>query len=101
MSSVRVLVGTRKGAFVYRGDNARKSWQLEGPHFLGNIVNHPQYIPGSNPGTGLGINDVAGFNTITGGYLNYLTPGNANFNNPKSVFASNARTMAIIAKFTF
>jgi hypothetical protein len=44
---------------------------------------------------------VAGFNTVTGGYLHYLTPGNANFNNPKSVFASNARTMAIIAKFTF
>ena len=50
-----------------------------------NILNHPQYIPGSNPGQGLGVNDVTSF--ITGpnstSYLNYLTPGNAIFNNPK------------------
>lgn len=37
---VVVLVGTRKGAFVLRGDAARRQWKLEGPHFLGNIVNH-------------------------------------------------------------
>jgi hypothetical protein len=66
-----------------------------------NILNHPQYIPGSNPGTGLGVNDVNSFPTTAAGYLNYLTPGNANFNNPKSVFASNARTIAIIGKITF
>ena len=35
-----LLVGTRKGAFIYRCDAARKAWQLDGPHFLGNIVNH-------------------------------------------------------------
>ncbi|MFL6582033.1 MAG: sialidase family protein, partial [Burkholderiales bacterium] len=38
--AVTLLVGTRKGAFIYRGDQARKSWQLEGPYYLGNIVNH-------------------------------------------------------------
>jgi hypothetical protein len=68
-----------------------------------NILNHPQYIPGSNPGQGLGVNDVTSF--ITGpnstSYLNYLTPGNAIFNNPKAVFASNARTIGLVAKFTF
>ena len=37
---VTLLVGTRKGAFIYRGDTARKKWRLEGPHYLGNIVNH-------------------------------------------------------------
>ena len=37
---VMVLVGTRKGAFIYRSDAARKKWRVEGPHFLGNIVNH-------------------------------------------------------------
>ena len=37
---VSLLVGTRKGAFIYRGDAARTSWHLEGPHYLGNIVNH-------------------------------------------------------------
>jgi len=33
--------------------------------------------------------------------LNYLTPGNAAFNNPKGVFASNSRSIALVAKFTF
>jgi hypothetical protein len=68
-----------------------------------NLLNHPQYIPGSNPGQGLGVNDVTSF--LTGpnstSYLNYLTPGNAIFNNPKAVFASNARTIGLVAKFTF
>lgn len=68
-----------------------------------NLLNHPQYIPGSNPGQGLGVNDVTSF--VTGpnstSYLNYLTPGNAIFNNPKAVFASNARTIALVARFTF
>ncbi|MCC7081081.1 MAG: glycosyl hydrolase [Burkholderiales bacterium] len=35
-----VLVATRKGAWLYRGDAARASWQVDGPHFLGHIVNH-------------------------------------------------------------
>jgi hypothetical protein len=66
-----------------------------------NLFNHPQYIPGSNPGSGLGVNDVNSFDTTTGGYLNYLTPGNAAFNHPKTVFASNARSISIVGKFTF
>lgn len=37
---VSLLVATRKGAFIYRGDEARKSWRVEGPHFLGSIINH-------------------------------------------------------------
>lgn len=40
LASVTLLVGTRKGAFIFRSDAAQKSWQLDGPHFLGNIVNH-------------------------------------------------------------
>jgi len=35
-----LLLGTRKGAFKYRSDAARRKWRVEGPHFLGNIVNH-------------------------------------------------------------
>ncbi len=31
--SVVVLVGTRKGAFVFRSDARRKSWTVAGPHF--------------------------------------------------------------------
>lgn len=35
-----VLVATRKGAWILHGDATRKSWRLDGPHFLGQIVNH-------------------------------------------------------------
>jgi hypothetical protein len=66
-----------------------------------NLFNHPQYIPGSNPGQGLGVNDVTAFVTSGSNYLNYLTPGNAIFNNPKAVFASNARSIALVGKITF
>jgi len=66
-----------------------------------NIVNHAQYIPGSNPGQGLGVNDITSFNTFGSSYQSFVTPGNANFNNPKSVFASNARSVALVGKFSF
>lgn len=35
-----LLVATRKGAWLYYGDAARKTWRVEGPHFLGQIINH-------------------------------------------------------------
>ncbi|MFZ1748197.1 MAG: exo-alpha-sialidase [Nitrospirales bacterium] len=35
MSGVRVLVGTRKGAFVLTSDGKRKQWDVHGPHFGG------------------------------------------------------------------
>ena len=35
MSGVRVLVGTRKGAFVLTSDGKRRSWEVSGPHFGG------------------------------------------------------------------
>ncbi|MGH6643812.1 MAG: hypothetical protein ACRED3_14065 [Bradyrhizobium sp.] len=35
-----VLVATRKGAWLFRGDAARRKWEADGPHFLGHIVNH-------------------------------------------------------------
>src|SRR5262245_7971691 len=37
---VLVLVATRKGAWLYHGDRARKTWRADGPHFLGHIINH-------------------------------------------------------------
>jgi photosystem II stability/assembly factor-like uncharacterized protein len=37
---VLVLVATRKGAWLYHGQDARRSWRVDGPHFLGHIVNH-------------------------------------------------------------
>jgi hypothetical protein len=35
MSGVRVLVGTRKGAFVLTSDGKRERWDVSGPHFAG------------------------------------------------------------------
>ena len=35
-----VLVATRKGAWLFHGDGARKKWRADGPHFLGHIINH-------------------------------------------------------------
>jgi len=35
MSGVRVLVGTRKGAFVLTADGKRDSWKVDGPFFAG------------------------------------------------------------------
>ena len=35
-----VLVGTRKGAWFYRSNADRREWVTDGPHFLGEIVNH-------------------------------------------------------------
>ena len=35
MSMVRVLVGTRKGAFILTSDGKRKDWKVDGPHFAG------------------------------------------------------------------
>jgi photosystem II stability/assembly factor-like uncharacterized protein len=35
-----LMVGTRKGAFLYHADASRKEWRLDGPHYLGCIVHH-------------------------------------------------------------
>src|SRR5215469_12772799 len=45
MSRVRVLVGTRKGAFVLISDGTRKSWEVSGPHFGGWEIYHMKASP--------------------------------------------------------
>src|ERR1700730_17952935 len=35
MSTVRLLVGTRKGAFILTSDGKREKWDVSGPHFAG------------------------------------------------------------------
>ncbi len=40
MSKVRVLVGTKKGAFIITSDERRSSWDVSGPHFAGWEVYH-------------------------------------------------------------
>ena len=45
MSGVRVLAGTRKGAFVLTSDGARKQWKVSGPHFAGWEIYHVKGSP--------------------------------------------------------
>jgi photosystem II stability/assembly factor-like uncharacterized protein len=40
MTGVRVLVGTRKGAFILTADGARTDWAVSGPHFAGWEIYH-------------------------------------------------------------
>jgi photosystem II stability/assembly factor-like uncharacterized protein len=45
MSQARVLVGTRKGAFVLTADGRRQSWDVSGPHFAGWEIYHVKGSP--------------------------------------------------------
>jgi photosystem II stability/assembly factor-like uncharacterized protein len=45
MSSVRLLVGTRKGAFVLSSDGKREKWDVSGPHFAGWEIYHLKGSP--------------------------------------------------------
>jgi photosystem II stability/assembly factor-like uncharacterized protein len=45
MSSVRVLVGTRKGAFILTSDGKREKWDVSGPHFAGWELYHLKGSP--------------------------------------------------------
>ena len=45
MSGVRVLVGTRKGAFILAADGKREKWDVSGPHFAGWEIYHVKGSP--------------------------------------------------------
>ena len=45
MSKVRVLVGTRKGAFILASDGKREKWKVSGPHFAGWEIYHLKGSP--------------------------------------------------------
>ena len=40
-----LMVATRKGAWLFHGDTRRKTWRVDGPHFLGHIVSHLRLDP--------------------------------------------------------
>ena len=39
---VSLLIGTRKGAFILRGDKTRRDWKLTGPIFRPHSLKRPQ-----------------------------------------------------------
>jgi photosystem II stability/assembly factor-like uncharacterized protein len=45
MSKVRVLVGTKKGAFILSSDGKRHNWEVSGPHFAGWEIYHMKGSP--------------------------------------------------------
>src|SRR5271163_3997983 len=45
MSKVRVLAGTRKGAFILTSDGKRQNWEISGPHFAGWEIYHMKGSP--------------------------------------------------------
>jgi photosystem II stability/assembly factor-like uncharacterized protein len=45
MSKVRVLAGTRKGAFILTSDGKRQNWEVSGPHFAGWEIYHMKGSP--------------------------------------------------------
>ena len=45
MSTIRVLVGTRKGAFILTADGKRRDWSVAGPHFAGWEIYHLKGSP--------------------------------------------------------
>ncbi len=45
MSGIRLLVGTRKGAFILTADGRRANWQISGPHFAGWEIYHVKGSP--------------------------------------------------------
>jgi photosystem II stability/assembly factor-like uncharacterized protein len=45
VAGIRILVGTRKGAFILTSDGQRKKWSVAGPHFAGWEIYHVKGSP--------------------------------------------------------
>ncbi len=45
MPGLALLVGTRKGLFILKSGRDRRRWSMDGPHFLGEVVNHAVLDP--------------------------------------------------------
>lgn len=59
-----------------------------------NLWNHPQHVPGQ-------LNDIAIAQATQGSVLNYLTPGQPNFNDTKATWGSEPRSIQLVLKFQF
>jgi hypothetical protein len=67
-----------------------------------NVLNHPQYIPGSpNDVQPVATVAVGQVNTLTPAALSLANPANATFNRPDRVFLSNPRVVQLALRFDF
>lgn len=55
---VVLLVGTRKGAFIFSSDEARKDWSMKGPFMPGEDVYHMTYDPRGDGRTFVALNSM-------------------------------------------
>ena len=53
---VLVLLGTKKGVYIFRSGSARERWRLEGPYFPGQPVYHVAFDPRDGQSLYAGIN---------------------------------------------
>ena len=86
---------------VYKDLNITERMKFRFGAQFANIINHAQYIPGSNPGQGLGVNDVSFVQHATRQLQELHHSGEGELQRSAVRFASNARTIALVAKFTF
>lgn len=63
---------------------------------LFNALNHPQFVPGFTNRVDNPLNP-----NFSGNVFNYLTPGNAVFNNPEAIYSSNPRGIQLALKVLF
>src|SRR2546423_12767075 len=57
---VMVLLGTKKGADVFRSGSARERWRLEGPYHAGQPVYHVAFDPRDGQSLFAGVNATWG-----------------------------------------
>ena len=67
-----------------------KRFQFRGEFY--NAFNHSQFTPGATSS----VQPVSRNDT-----RNYLIPGNPDFNNPETAYGNNARTIQLVARFSF
>jgi hypothetical protein len=77
---------------VHAGERARVQFSAQ----LLNALNHPQFVPGFTNR----VDNPANPN-FTGNVFNYLTPGNAIFNDPEAIYSSNPRVIQLALKILF
>ena len=81
MSNVRVLVGTKKGAFILTSDEKRAKWKVDGPLFGGWEIYHMKASP-VNPDRIFASQTSSWFGQIIqrsdDGGKNWSTPGGEN-----------------------
>jgi len=81
-------------ASIYKSVDFGERMKLQVGIQLLNAFNHPQFIPGT-------VNDIKSFGQTATVVRNYLTPSQANFNDPTVTFSSNPRAVQLSAKFFF